>query len=55
MEVDIHIPIANPTAVGDAASRRELGWAAGEFNVPDDFDDPLPPEDSFNPADDPIL
>lgn len=25
-------------------ARRELGWAAGQFTVPDDFDDPMPDE-----------
>jgi prevent-host-death family protein len=37
------VPAAQP------ARRRRLGWAAGEFAVPDDFDAPLPPsiEESF--------
>jgi antitoxin (DNA-binding transcriptional repressor) of toxin-antitoxin stability system len=32
-----------------AEGTRKLGWARGEFTVPDDFDDPLPQdvEDSF--------
>jgi prevent-host-death family protein len=30
------VPAAQP------AQRRRLGWAAGEFSVPDDFDAPLP-------------
>jgi len=25
-------------------ARRELGWARGEFTVPDNFDEPLPLE-----------
>jgi prevent-host-death family protein len=29
------VPAAKPT-------RRTLGWAAGEFTVPEDFDAPLP-------------
>jgi antitoxin (DNA-binding transcriptional repressor) of toxin-antitoxin stability system len=34
---------------GDAKTLRPAGLAAGEFQVPDDFNDPLPPDvlDSF--------
>ena len=36
-------PVARlvPIAAGPG---RKLGWAIGEITVPDDFDDPLPPE-----------
>lgn len=30
--------------LGPAPAEHELGWAAGRFVVPDDFDDPLPDE-----------
>ena len=38
-----NIPVAKlvPATV---QKRRELGWARGEFTVPEDFDDPLPAE-----------
>jgi len=36
-------PIARLVAIAVPA-RRELGWARGEFIVPEDFDAPLPPE-----------
>ena len=36
-------PIARLVAIA-APARRELGWARGEFIVPEDFDAPLPPE-----------
>jgi hypothetical protein len=26
----------------DQPAKRELGWARGEFTVPENFDDPLP-------------
>jgi len=44
-----NIPIARLVPIQSAPKRRELGWARGEFTVPDDFDAPLPPdvEDSF--------
>jgi prevent-host-death family protein len=37
------VPAAKPPR------KRQLGWAAGEFTVPDDFGAPLPPgiEESF--------
>lgn len=37
-------PIARLVPMGPLRGRRKLGWAAGEFSVPDDFDDPLPPD-----------
>jgi antitoxin (DNA-binding transcriptional repressor) of toxin-antitoxin stability system len=44
-----NVPVAKLIAVNPSAATRELGWARGEFAVPDDFDGPLPPdiEDSF--------
>lgn len=47
-----NVPVAKLTGVGHAGAKRELGWARGEFTVPEDFDDPLPPEieESFYPA-----
>jgi prevent-host-death family protein len=44
-----NVPVAKLIAVTPAVGNRELGWARGEFTVPDDFDDPLPQdvEDSF--------
>ena len=44
-----NVPIARLVAVHSMPKRRELGWARGEFTVPDDFDAPLPTEveDSF--------
>jgi prevent-host-death family protein len=39
-----NVPIARLVPVGARPIRRELGWARGEFTVPDDFDAPLPPE-----------
>lgn len=44
-----NVPVATLTAVKAPAMKRELGWARGEFTVPDSFDDPLPAEveDSF--------
>jgi prevent-host-death family protein len=39
-----NVPVAKLTAVERSGQKRELGWARGEFTVPDDFDDPLPPE-----------
>jgi prevent-host-death family protein len=44
-----NVPVAKLTAATPSAVKRELGWARGEFKVPDDFDDPLPAdiEDSF--------
>ncbi len=38
-----NVPIAKLVAVAPPI-RRELGWARGEFTVPDDFNEPLPPE-----------
>ena len=35
-------PVARLVPVEKPNKRRELGWAAGEFFVPDDFDAPLP-------------
>lgn len=44
-----NVPVAKLIAVTPSVGKRELGWARGEFTVPDDFDDPLPQdvEDSF--------
>jgi antitoxin (DNA-binding transcriptional repressor) of toxin-antitoxin stability system len=44
-----NIPIASQVPITSAPVLRELGWARGEFTVPDDFDAPLPAdvEDSF--------
>lgn len=44
-----NVPIARLVPITAAPLRRELGWARGEFTVPDDFDAPLPAEveDSF--------
>ncbi len=41
-------PIARLVPI-EAPKRRKLGWSAGEFSVPDDFNDPLPAhiEESF--------
>jgi len=41
-------PVARLVPV-EKSHRRQLGWAAGEFVVPEDFDAPLPadPEESF--------
>ena len=41
-------PVARLVPV-EKPHRRQLGWAAGEFVVPEDFDAPLPAdlEDSF--------
>ena len=37
-------PIARLVPAEPVPRRRQLGWAAGEFVVADDFDDPLPSE-----------
>jgi prevent-host-death family protein len=37
-----NVPVARLTAIPQAPGKRELGWARGEFTVPEDFDDPLP-------------
>jgi prevent-host-death family protein len=37
-------PVARLVAIKDRKRKRPLGLAKGEFTVPDDFDDPLPPE-----------
>jgi prevent-host-death family protein len=44
-----NVPVAKLVAARPSGTKRELGWAHGEFTVPDDFDAPLPPdlEDSF--------
>lgn len=44
-----NVPIARLVAIRTMPARRELGWARGEFTVPEDFDAPLPAEieDSF--------
>jgi antitoxin (DNA-binding transcriptional repressor) of toxin-antitoxin stability system len=39
-----NVPVAKLTAVSHTVAKRELGWARGEFRVPEDFDDALPPE-----------
>jgi antitoxin (DNA-binding transcriptional repressor) of toxin-antitoxin stability system len=45
----VEIRPVGPEDEGDAKTPRPIGLAAGEFQVPDDFNDPLPPEvlDSF--------
>lgn len=42
-------PVARLVPIIPELGKRELGWAAGEFTVPENFDDPLPAdiEDSF--------
>ena len=44
-----NVPVAKLTALAPSVVKRELGWARGEFTVPEDFDEPLPAdvEDSF--------
>ena len=44
-----NVPVARLVATKPSGAKRELGWARGEFTVPDDFDAPLSPdlEDSF--------
>jgi prevent-host-death family protein len=37
-------PIAKLVAIEQKKERRKLGTLAGQFRVPDDFDDPLPDE-----------
>ena len=37
-------PIAKLAAIEQKKERRKLGTLAGQFRVPDDFDDPLPDE-----------
>ncbi len=37
-------PVARLVPIEAAAARRRLGSLAGQFHVPDDFDDPLPNE-----------
>jgi prevent-host-death family protein len=37
-------PVARLVPAGKLPPRRRLGWASGEFSVPDDFDAPLPEE-----------
>jgi len=37
-------PVARLVAIKKRGGKRVLGQAKGEFTVPDDFDDPLPPE-----------
>lgn len=37
-------PVAKLVPVENAPRKRALGTAKGEFVVPDDFNDPLPPE-----------
>ena len=39
-----NVPIARLVAIRAMPVRRELGWARGEFTVPDDFGAPLPAE-----------
>ncbi len=38
-----NVPVARLVA-SRPPKRRKLGWARGEFVVPDDFNDPLPKE-----------
>ena len=42
-------PVARLVPIEKFPHLRELGWGAGEFIVPEDFDSPLPPdvEESF--------
>lgn len=44
-----NVPIAKLVPVAPSVVKRELGWAKGEFTVPNNFNDPLPAEveDSF--------
>jgi prevent-host-death family protein len=44
-----NVPVAKLTAISPTRAKRKLGWARGEFTVPENFDDPLPAdiEDSF--------
>jgi prevent-host-death family protein len=44
-----NVPVATLTAVTPSSIKLELGWARGEFTVPENFDDPLPTgiEESF--------
>lgn len=37
-------PVAEIRPVGETETLRPVGLAAGDFVVPDDFDDPLPDE-----------
>ena len=37
-----NVPIARLVPFTATMVRRELGWARGEFTVPDDFNAPLP-------------
>jgi prevent-host-death family protein len=48
-----NVPVAKLSAVNKAVARRELGWARGEFTVPENFDESLPSdiEESFYSAD----
>jgi prevent-host-death family protein len=39
-----NVPVAKLTRATPSVARRELGWAKCDFTVPDNFDDPLPPE-----------
>jgi prevent-host-death family protein len=45
-----NVPVAKLVAADRRGARRELGWARGEVQVRDDFDDPLPSEieNAFN-------
>jgi hypothetical protein len=47
--MEAEVPKVRLVAVGSTPAYRELGWARGEFMVPDDFDAPLPAdiEDRF--------
>jgi prevent-host-death family protein len=42
-------PVARLVPVENLPARRKLGWAVGQFVVPEDFDSPLPAdfEESF--------
>ena len=37
-------PVARLVAIKNRKEKRPLGLAKGEFTVPDNFDDPLPPD-----------
>ena len=37
-------PVARLVPIEAVPHKRKLGWAAGQFAVPEDFDAPLPPD-----------
>lgn len=42
--VDVIVTVLDAETENTTSTRRPFGLAAGEFVVPDDFDDPLPDE-----------